>query len=124
MSVKIDCIINMIIYLYFLDNPTLTRELNIADDFFTVHEYLLDAKVKWYIIGMGLKVNIEDLDAIEATKANMDDRLLEMIKIWLQKGKNKTWQTIIAALETKAVGRLDVAEKIKEKSHSVIANLD
>ena len=107
----------MIIHLYFLDNPTLTRELNIADDFFTVYEYLLDAKVKWYIIGMGLKVNIEDLDAIEATKAKMDERLLEMIKTWLQKGKNKTWQTVIATLETTAVGRPDVAEKIKEKSH-------
>ena len=110
----------MIIYFYFLDNPTLTRELKIADDFFTVHEYLLDAKVKWYYIGMGLKVNIADLDAIEATKANMDDRLLEMIKIWLHKGTNKYWQTVIAALETKAVGRSDVAEMIKEnlrKSH-------
>ena len=114
MSVKIDCIIYMIIYLYFLDNPTLTCELNIADDFFTVHEYLLDAKVKWYYIGMGLKVNTEDLDAIEATRANMDDCLLKMIKIWLQKGNNKTWQTVITALETKAVGRPDVAEKLKK----------
>ena len=75
---------------------------------------MLDAKVKWFCIGMGLKVKVEDLDAVEATKTNMDDRLLEMIKIWLQKGTNKTWQTVIAALETKAVGRLDVAENIKE----------
>ena len=81
---------------------------------------MLDAKVKWLYIGMGLKVKIEDLDAVEATKANMDDRLLEMIKIWLKKGTNKTWQTVIAVLETKAVGRPDVANKIKEnlrKSH-------
>ena len=70
--------------------------------------------MKWLYIGMGLKVKIEDLDAVEATKANMEDRLLEMIKIWLRKGTNKTWQTVITALETKAVGRPDVAEKIKE----------
>ena len=104
----------------FLDTPTLTRELNVADDLSTVHEYLFEAKVKWYCIGMRLKVKIEDLDAVEATKANMDDRLLEMIKIWLQKGTNKTWQTVIAALENKVVGRPDVAIKIKEnlgKSH-------
>ena len=70
--------------------------------------------MKWFYIGMRLKVKVEDLYAIEATKTNMDDRLLEMIKIWLHKGTNKTWQTVIAALETKAVGRPDVAEKIRE----------
>ena len=84
------------------------------DDFFTVHEYLLDAKMKWFYIGMRLKVEVEDLEAIDDTKANMDDRLLEMIKIWLQKGTNKTWHAVIAALESKVVGRPDVAEKIKE----------
>ena len=81
---------------------------------FDVHEYLLDAKVKWFCIGMGLRVKIEDLDAIEATKEDMDDRLLEMIKIWLKKGTDKSWQTVIAALETKAVGRPDVAKVIRE----------
>ena len=70
--------------------------------------------MKWFYIGMKLKVKVEDLYAIEATKTNMDDRLLEMIKIWLHKGTNKTWQTVITALETKAVGRPDVAEKIRE----------
>ena len=81
---------------------------------FDVHEHLLDAKVKWFCIGMGLRVKIEDLDAVEATKEDMEDRLLEMIKIWLKKGTDKSWQTVIATLETKAVGRPDVAEAIRE----------
>ena len=75
---------------------------------------MLDAKVKWFCIGMGLRVKIEDLDAIEATKENVDDRLREMIKIWLKKGTNKSWQTVIDVLETKSVGRPDVAETIRQ----------
>ena len=63
---------------------------------------------------MRLKVDIEDLDAIKDTKANTNDLLLEMIKIWLKKGTNRTWQTVIAELKTKSVGRPDVAEKIRE----------
>ena len=76
---------------------------------------MLDAKAKWLYIGMGLKVKVKDLFAIQATNAKMDDHLLEMIQIWLQKGTNKTWQTVLTALESKIVGRPDVAEKIKEK---------
>ena len=69
--------------------------------------------MKWFYIGLGLKVKLGDLEAVEATKANMEDRLLEMIKAWLRKGTNKTWQTVIEALETKAVGHPDIATKIK-----------
>ena len=74
--------------------------------------------MNWYDIGMALKVGIDDLDEIQYSNASISDHLRDMLRIWLQKGENRRWSLIIKALESKAVGRPDVAEKIK-KSRNV-----
>ena len=67
---------------------------------------------------MALNLGTDDLDEIEDSNAKISDRLRVMLTKWLQKGENRRWSAIIKALESKAVRRLDVAEKIK-KPHYV-----
>ena len=104
---------NSLSYLFFiLEKPDFTRELNIKD-LPTIRDYLYDAKVKWYDIGLALTLGTDDLDDIRDSNAKSADRLRDMLTIWLQRGENRRWSAIIKALESKAVARPDVAGKIK-----------
>ena len=105
---------NSFSYLFFiLEKNGFTREFEI-DDLNTIRDCLFEVRVKWYDIGMALKVAIHDLEEIKHSNAPIADHLLGMLSKWLQKGENRRWSAIITALESKAVGRPDFAEKIKK----------
>ena len=78
-------------------------------------EALHDARAKWEFIGLGLGVDKNELENIGETYSKNDKKLLEMLKIWLNAGDDTTWNTIVQALKTKAVGRNNLAIEIEKK---------
>ena len=68
--------------------------------------------VKWYEIGMQLKVDLTTLDSIEREEKEHSTKLRRMLKHWLQTGRNKSWEALDKALRSKIVARPDVADKL------------
>ena len=66
---------------------------------------------------MQLKVQIHDLRAIRAQCSNdLGDCLLEMLSCWLSNTiPAPTWQTLVDALCCTAVGKQQVADKIRKE---------
>ena len=63
-----------------------------------------DHRARWWFIGVELGIEQGDLDAISADHMNVDERLTEVIKIWLRKIKPKpTRSAIMAALQSERV---------------------
>ena len=76
--------------------------LNLA----TIREALFDVRAKWEDIGIEL-LNKNDTDAIKKEKGNdVGDCFTEMLSVYLKRGENPSWSSIIAALKAKAVGEL------------------
>ena len=68
--------------------------------------------MKWYQIGMLLKVDVATLDSIKDEEKDNGNKLLRMLKHWLQAGTNRSWETLDEALRNKIVARPDVADKL------------
>lgn len=64
-----------------------------------------DARVKWYDIGLELKVDAASLDAIqEDNPRNVQNCLRDMLKKWLRRSQPKpTWGALKEALESPLV---------------------
>ncbi len=69
------------------------------------------ARVMWHEIGMGLKVDIGTLDAIEADETSANKRLLKTLQAWLQSGTGCSWAALKKVMESPIVGRKDIASK-------------
>ena len=81
-----------------------------------VVEALHEAQDKWEFIGLGLRVDHNDLTSIDSTFSKNDKKLLETLKLWLNADRNTTWNAIVQVLRTASVGRHDLANDI-EKNH-------
>ena len=69
-----------------------------------VLELAWDHRARWRFIGIELGIAQGDLDAINADHRNVDDRLMEVIKIWLRNLKPKPTRSVIkAALRSERV---------------------
>ena len=73
---------------------------------------LYQARTKWRLIGLGLKVLPGDLQAIEDENRKQEDCLRCMLTKWLEKSDNNTWEAIVQVLKKSTVGRHDVAKQI------------
>ena len=83
-----------------------------------MYEELYTARIKWYNIGLKLRLELSDLDNIEDQHASKgSDRCLQkMIIMWLKKRSlNPSWNTLVDALNAKTVGEEALADSIKEK---------
>ena len=78
-------------------------------------EALHDAQAKWEFIGLGLGVDKDELDNIGETYSRNDKKLLEMLKLWLNAGKDATWKAIVQVLRKNTVGRNNLANEIEKK---------
>lgn len=78
----------------------------------SVYDAVYDARVKWYEIGMVLKVDIATLDTISNDAKGTDNCLRKMLQEWLQTGKDKTWKALADALRNRTVARPDIADKL------------
>ena len=90
----------------------LTGRLTI-NDLPQVNRSVLDARTKWYDIGMELKIDAETLDSIEKDNPrNCQDCLREMLKFWLRREEPiPTWGALAEALMSPLVGKGDLIPK-------------
>ena len=79
-------------------------------------EALHGAQANWEFIGLGLGVDKDELDSIDRTYPRNDKKLLEMLKLWLNAGKDTTWNAIVQVLRKNTVQRDNLADEIK-KNH-------
>ena len=74
---------------------------------------VLDARAKWYDIGLELKIDAASLDAIqEDNPRNVQNCLRDMLKKWLRSQLNPTWGAIVEALESPLVDEGVLASNI------------
>ena len=85
-------------------------------DLIVVCNAIFNAKVKWYQIGLLLKVDIDALESIKDEEKDNSERLLRMLKYWLRTGTNRSWEGLDKALRHKTVARPDVADKLPHVS--------
>ena len=78
-------------------------------------EALHDTRTKWEFIGLGLGVDKDELNDIGETYSRNDKKLLEMLKLWLNAGKDTTWNAIVQVLRKDMVGRDKLANEIEKK---------
>ena len=94
-------------YVYYAD--TLTK-----DDLRTLTNAVIDVVDVWYQFGVQLEVPVAQLNTIRTTFPNPVDCLSNMLSVWLSiTTPSPTWQTVVDALCSPAVGRQGVAENIK-----------
>ena len=85
------------------------------DDCFEIIEELWDARGKWWIIGLGLKISRSDLEAIKQSNADVDDQFRSMLLKWLQNGEECTWEALCQVLSARPVGYRTLAREIEQK---------
>ena len=85
------------------------------NDLREVRNFLFGVRLKWYNLGLEVKVAIENLDQIEGMKLkDPGDSLREMLKIRLKNVNNPlTWKMLADALRAEAIDELELAEKCK-----------
>jgi tripartite motif-containing protein 2/3/tripartite motif-containing protein 71 len=74
-----------------------------------------DARNKWFNIGLGLNLEVGDLEAIRNTNSNVDDCFRDMLKKWLRTSLRPTRSNIITVLREKTVGFNQLAEELESK---------
>ena len=71
---------------------------------------------KWKTLGIFLKIQTGILDTIEADHHNTQDRLQEMLQVWLkQVDPPPTWASIINALDSDSLKEQRLAKELREK---------
>ena len=81
-----------------------------------VMEELNKACVKWYNIGMMLRVSLDRLDVIKEQYSNPSDCLRETLKIWLKTyPSHPTWRNIVDAIRSDTVGEIKLATDLERK---------
>ena len=93
--------------------PDLPGKILTLDDLRLLLEKLLD--VKWYHLGLLLKVRVEKLDGIRAQFRDPRDQLLEMLKTWLITSDNPSWKSLTDALRSQTVGASQLAGVLEAK---------
>ena len=78
-------------------------------------EALHDAKTDWEFIGLGLGVDKDKLNDIDSTWSKNKKKLLEMLTLWLNAGKDTTWNAIVQVLRKDMVGRNNLADDIEKR---------
>ena len=68
---------------------------------------------KWYLLGVELDVDDEELDDLEEKYSDPHKRLLKMFGVWLEKGENPTYRKLIEALVE--IDKKDIAQSICSK---------
>ena len=69
--------------------------------------------MQWFDLGLCLGVPTTPLFFIENEHTTVDDRMREMVRYWLQKNPEASWETLITALQRD--GYYSLAERIKQK---------
>jgi DNA-binding beta-propeller fold protein YncE len=76
----------------------------------------LAAYAKWFNIGLGLNLEVGDLEAIRNTNSNVDDCFRDMLEKWLRTSLRPTRSNLITVLRERTVGFNQLAEELESKS--------
>ena len=80
-------------------SPPTCNPLHI-EDIAAVCRYVLPLKSKWKTLGIFLCVHQSSLDAVEAEKPTLDERVSELVALWLRQIRPPpTWQALADAVE-------------------------
>ncbi len=83
---------------------------------FTIMAELKPIRSQWYNLGLGLKVSLGDLDAIDSRIKEPFDGLREVLKLWLgQDSPQPTWQAIVDVLCNPVIDKKTLAAQLEEK---------
>ena len=86
-----------------------------VDDLPVVVEKLNDTRVKWYEIGLQLKVSVDTLKAIKKDYNSTSDCLRETLTTWLKTSPSPpTWNNIVDVLRRRTVGEVRLAEDLEK----------
>jgi hypothetical protein len=74
-----------------------------------VNACLYPVRRKWYKIGIELGLNVDELDTISANhRADLDECLIEMIKVWLRSiDPRPTWTALGDALRSAPINEVE-----------------
>ena len=86
-----------------------------TSDLSIVQDAVFDARAKWYEIGLQLGVPPSSLDSIRIDGDSNGEKLCETLKVWLKTVLKPTWQNILDALRSRAVGELKIAASVEAK---------
>ena len=70
----------------------------------------------WYLLGVQLKLDTKDLDAIDTQYKNVKMKLCKMYELWLRSTPDATKGQLLVALRKKSVDEQTVAANHCEKS--------
>ena len=87
-----------------------------VNDLPMVMEELNETRVKWYDIGLQLRMSVGTLDAIKEQYDDLSHHLRETLKTWLKTcPSHPTWNNIIDALRSSTVGEVRLAADLEQK---------
>ena len=79
-----------------------------------VLEELLPAQTQSYVLGMKLKLETHEIEAIHMKYLDPHDRLLRIILAFLRRAEPRpTWRVIVDALKSPAVNLTALAERVE-----------
>ena len=79
-----------------------------------VLEALLPAQTQSYLLGMELKLEIHEIEAIHEKYLDPRDRLLHIILAFLRRAEPRpTWRVIVDALRSPAINLTALAERVE-----------
>ena len=87
-----------------------------VNDLPVVMEELNDTRVKWYNIGLQLRMSVGTLDAIQEQYDDPSHCLRQALKTWLKTSPSPpTWSNIVDALRSSTVGEVRLAAALEQK---------
>ncbi len=95
-------------------SPPAVRELG-SDDLVDVLNELLDASSNWENIGLGLRLSPGILQALKGPYKLPWDCLRDMLREWLNRSPDPSWQSLIRVLRSPIVGKDTLANHLEAK---------
>ena len=102
------------------DPAFLDQEIT-SDDLRSVHQCLSHISVKWYTIGLYLRLPKEKLDEIQLDCPDTSRRLIEMIDTWISSGVPCSWRRLFLALCD--CGQTETARLAITKASEIVLDL-
>ena len=97
----------------FLISPVSSPPLGIADLPIVLNE-LFPCRVKWYDLGILLRLDMGRLDSIHFQYVDAGDQLRELFKMWLKTSENPTCEVIVEALKSPVIREFWLAMELQQ----------
>jgi DNA-binding beta-propeller fold protein YncE len=85
-------------------------------DLYVIYSNFWEARNKWFEIGLGLNLEVSDLEAIQQTNRDNVDKCFMDNKKWLRTSRRPTQSNLITVLKERTIGFNQLAEELESKS--------